>query len=676
MEKVFSALSSAQQRLWFFWQLRPDGNEYNVPKTERLHGNLDISALQWAITRLVERHAILRATFPLVNGSPVLRIEPDAVVPLALTDLSGLPAAERELRATEEVDRVALGPFDLVNGPVFRAELIRLAEDDHILVLAFHHIVVDGWSLGIVGHELSALYTAALDQDPAAKDPLPELLHRYEDYVADEQRMLAGPGRAEALEYWRRHLASAPQQLPLPTDWPHPRTQSHTGDTTSFLLSPQLGQQIASLTSRHRVTKFIVLLSCYAALLSRLTSSEEVVIGVPVSGRTTLAVEGVVGLFVNMLPLCVRVRPGMTFVELLHHVRDTFLAGHEYQDLPFQQVVEGLRPERLTSRHPIFQCAFTYEDVPAAASSGLPGLTVTPVPVRVETAKFELTLHVAWGSETVEGWVGYQTDLFDSRTAGFLGERYLRLLSAALAAPETPVSWLPVLGPQEERAVLPGCLEPAASGTERVDLMVERQARERPDAVAVRTAERELSYAELDRRAGLVAAQLREAGAGPGTLVATCLPRGAELVIAELGIVKSGAAYLPLDPANPPSRLAAIHPDGPAERRSADHRRGPHAGGDPADHGARPRATGRSGRPRVRHLHLRFDGPPEGRDDRAPVAGEPGRLAPPGVRARAGRPDHTDRRSRLRRLGLGDLARPHGRGHPGGSRRRDRPLPP
>ncbi|WP_158288175.1 non-ribosomal peptide synthetase [Streptomyces sp. ICBB 8177] len=549
-----SPLASAQQRLWFFWQLRPQGSEYNVPRATRLRGTLDVAALEWAIGRLVERHDALRATYPVVDGRPVMRIAARAEVPLARTDLTDLPATARPAAADEEVNRAALEPFDLAGGPVFRARLIRLAEEDHILLLAFHHIVVDGWSLGIVEREIATLYAARRDGAP---DPLPDPPHAYEDYVAAERRMLDGPRRAEALAYWRRQLADAPSQLTMPTDRPHPAVADHTGDSAPFLVSPQLGQEIQALAKRLRVTRFVVLLGCYAALLSRLSSSEEVVVGVPVSGRTTLEVEDVVGLFVNMLPVRVRVAPGMTFGALLHHVRDTFLAGHEYQDLPFQQVVEELQPERLTSRHPVFQAAFTYEDT-LDEGSALPGLASSPVPLRTETAKFELTLHMAWGAGRIEGFTGYRADLFDARTAALLGERYLRLLSAAVAAPDTPVSALPVLGRREERVLLSGGTRPPAPGAERVDRTVRRRAADRPEAIAVRQAGVELSYGELDVRAEALAAALRARGAGPERLVAVCLPRGADLAVAVLGVLRSGAAYVPLDPGHPPSRLHAI----------------------------------------------------------------------------------------------------------------------
>ncbi|MEV0275649.1 amino acid adenylation domain-containing protein [Streptomyces sp. NPDC050610] len=556
---ALSALSSAQQRLWFLWQLRPDGNEYNVPRATRLRGPLDVPALRRALDRLVDRHDVLRATFPTVDGAPALRISPRGGVPLALTDLSRSPAAAREAAMGEAVTRAALAPFDLTNGPVFRAELIRLADDDHALVLAFHHIVVDGWSLGILDRELSALYQAALS---GAADPLPAPARSYQEYVAAERRLLDGPRSREALDYWRSELAGAQLKLPLPTDRPHPAAQSFDGDSRPFALPPELGKQLEAVASRYRSTRFITLLAAYAVLLSRLASTPDLVIGVPVSGRTELEVEGTVGLFVNMLPLRVRCAPDTAFGTLVQQVRDTFLAGHEYQDLPFQLLVEELQPDRSTARHPLFQTVVTYEDLPESGAL-LPGLDSSPLPLPMETAKYEIALHLAWRRQGgAEAWVGYQTDVFDGRSAELTGLRYVRLLAAALAAPEAPIGELPVLGADEERALLTDWSGAADSAREplggRVDQLFRRQARAHPDAVAVRTAEGALTYAGLDRASDEVAAGLSAAGAGPGALVAVCLPRGAELVTAQLAVLKCGAAYVSLDPAHPASRLNAI----------------------------------------------------------------------------------------------------------------------
>ncbi|MFF9478420.1 amino acid adenylation domain-containing protein [Streptomyces sp. NPDC014733] len=556
---VDTALSSAQQRLWFLWQLRPDGNEYNVPRATRLRGALDADALRRALDRLVARHDALRASFPTVAGAPVLRIAAEASVELPLTDLSALPAAERDAALDEAVTRAALAPFDLAHGPVLRAELIRLAPDDHALVLTFHHIVVDGWSMGIIDRELAVLYAAMVAGDD---DPQAAPARSYRDCVAAEQRLLAGPRRHEALDHWRAELAGAPLELALPTDRPHPAAPSFAGDSRVFPVPSELAERVDAVAVRHRVTRFITLLSGYAALLSRMTCASDLVIGVPVSGRTEMEVEGTVGLFVNMMPVRVRCTADTTFGALLHQVRDTILAGHEYQDLPFQLLVEEVQPDRSTARHPLFQTVVTYEDLPADGTA-LPGLDASPLPVPTRTAKYELALHLAGNRQRTEAWVGYQTDVFDGRSAELIGDRYLRLLSAALDDPDTPVSRLPVLGAEEERMLLTdwaGAPERAAGRAvrERVDQLVERQARAQPDAVAVRSDDATLTYAELDRAADRVAAGLRAAGAGPGTLVATCLPRGADLVTAQLGVLKSGAAYLSLDPAHPAPRLTAL----------------------------------------------------------------------------------------------------------------------
>ncbi|MFE7117386.1 amino acid adenylation domain-containing protein, partial [Streptomyces sp. NPDC057654] len=567
-EAPLSALSSAQQRLWFLWQLRPDGNEYNVPRATRLRGPLDVPALQQALDRLIERHDVLRATFPTVDGAPALRIAPRGSVPPALTDLSRSPAATREAAMNEAVARAALAPFDLTNGPVFRADLIRIADDDHALVLNFHHIVVDGWSLGVLDRELSALYQAALDQAASdggeAADPLPAPARSYREYVAAERRLLDGPRSREALDYWRAELDGAQLKLPLPTDRPHPATQSFDGEGRAFAVPAGLGQRLEAVASRYRSTRFITLLAAYAVLMSRMASTPDVIIGVPVSGRTDLEVEGTVGLFVNMLPLRVRCAPDTAFGTLVQQVRDTFLAGHEYQDLPFQLLVEELQPDRSTSRHPLFQTVVTYEDVPEPGAL-LPGLASSPLPMPMETAKYEIALHLAWRRQGgAEAWVGYQADVFDGRTAELTGERYVRLLAAALAAPEDQIGRLPALGADEERTLLTDWSGAADSTHEvtgeggRVDQLFARQVRAQPDAVAVRTAEGILTYAGLDRAADEIAAGLRAAGAGPGALVAVCLPRGAELVTAQLAVLKCGAAYVSLDPAHPASRLNAI----------------------------------------------------------------------------------------------------------------------
>ncbi|WP_129312352.1 non-ribosomal peptide synthetase [Streptomyces sp. L2] len=547
-----SPLSSAQERLWFLWQLRPDGDEYNVPAITRLQGPLNMAALRHAIGRLAERHQVLRAVFPMVDGAPGMCVT-DRAVETVMVDLSTTPQAEREAELRALVSAAALAPFDLVNGPVFRSTVIRVAPDDHVLVLALHHIIVDGWSLGVIDQELAALYNAALKGE--AEPPVAPAV-QYQEHIRAEREMLEGTRGRDALEFWRGQLDGAPAHSSLAGDRPY-RAADYAGGIRGADLPAPLCSGVQALGRSHRVTRFLTLLAAYAALLHRITGDTDIVIGVPVSGRTSLQVERVVGLFVNMLPIRVRVDAATTFADLLGRVREAFVAAHAYQDLPFQQVVEVLRPQRAQGRHPVFQNVFAYEE-PAPLGSGLSGLTASNVSLPMDTAKFELTLHVEWFGEHARAAFGYQKAVFDDATALRLAERYRTLLTDAVAAPETPVSRLRLLGPDEERALLADWPAGGPGTTGRVDRAVERQVLTRPDAPAVRDSTRALSYGELDRDARLVAGALRSLGTPRQAVVATCLPRGVELITAQLGILKARDAYLPLDPAHPAGRLAAI----------------------------------------------------------------------------------------------------------------------
>ncbi|MFD8396071.1 amino acid adenylation domain-containing protein [Streptomyces sp. NPDC059680] len=546
------SLSSAQERLWFLWQLRPDGDEYNVPAITRLRGPLDIPALRHAIGRLTERHQVLRAVFPMVDGAPAMRIT-DRAVETVLINLSTTPAAEREAQLRALVSATALAPFDLVNGPVFRPTVIRIAPDDHVLVLAFHHIAVDGWSLGIVDQELAAFYNAALKAEP---DPVLEPPVQYVEHVRAERAMLDGARGRDELDFWRGQLDGAPPYSSLAGDRPH-RVVDHSGGVRGVDLEASLCSDVKALGRSHRVTRFLTFLAAYAALLHRITGDTDIVIGVPVSGRTSLQVERVVGLFVNMLPMRVRVDASTTFAELLAAVRDAFLSAHAHQDLPFQQVVEVLQPERAGGRHPVFQNVFAYEE-PAPLGSGLSGLIASSVGLPMDTAKFELTLHVEWFGDRARSAFGYQKAVFDDATALRLAERYHTLLTDAVAAPQTPVSRLRLLGPDEERTLLAEWPAGGPGTTGRVDRAFDLQATARPDAPAVHAGTRSFSYGELGRDANRIAGALRLLEVPRQAVVATCLPRGVDLVAAQLGILKAQAAYLPLDPAHPVERLTAV----------------------------------------------------------------------------------------------------------------------
>lgn len=545
-------LSSAQERLWFLWQLRPSGDEYNVPAITRLSGPLSLSALRHAIGRLSDRHQVLRAVFPMVDGTPAMRIT-DRTAETVMVDLSTTPRAERERELRALVSAAALAPFDLENGPVFRPTVIRVAPDDHVLVLAIHHIVVDGWSLGVIDQELALFYNAALRAEP---DPVPEPPAQYEEHVRAERDMLGGARGRDALGFWHGQLDGAPPYSSLAVDRPH-RAVDYAGGLRGVDLDAPLCSDIQALGRSHRVTRFLTFLAAYAALLHRITGDTDLVIGVPVSGRTSLQAERIVGLFVNMMPIRVRVDATATFADLLGRVRDAFLAAHAYQDLPFQRVLEVLRPDRTGGRHPVFQNVFAYEE-PAPLGSGLSGLVASRVNLPMNTAKFELTLHVEWFGEGARGAFGYQRALFDDATAQRLAERYHTLLTDAVAAPLTPISRLRLLGPHEQHTLLAEWPAGGPGATGRVDRAFALQAQACPDAPAVRAGTQSLSYGELSQRAQLLAGALRALGVSRDAVVATCLPRGLDLVTAQLGILTAHAAYLPLDPAHPAGRWGAV----------------------------------------------------------------------------------------------------------------------
>ncbi|MDT8913183.1 non-ribosomal peptide synthetase [Amycolatopsis sp. PS_44_ISF1] len=519
MTSTFARLSPAQEQLWFLWRLRPESDEYNVVKAVRLRGRLEVPALRRALTALAGRHEGLRAVFPEVDGRPVLRIGPPAPVPLAVSAVADGPALDQAVAA------LVHAPFDLVAGPVLRAHLLRVAEDDHTLVLVLHHIVADGWSVGLIDEELAALYGAVT--------PLPPPGGGAPEWTASE------PGPEEALSYWQRKLAGAPPRSGLPG--PRPADPVPGGATCPVPLPAALPALVDAVAARYRVTRTVTLLAAYAGLLARMSATADVVIGVPSSGRAEPALQRVVGLVVTVLPVRVRIGPGLTFAQLLGQVRESLLDGQEHQSARFDRL----------AGHPLFRTVMSYEE-PPAQEPGLPGLSASAVTLPVRTPAFDLVLRVAWPRASFE----YRTDVHDAATVAAAADRYARLLAAALEAPDTPVARLPLLSAAEHRELTEDRSAPHPAPP--VEALIAARVEAAPEAVAVRTTGEELTYGELDRRAGAVAARLRAAGAGPGTLVAIRLPRGAELVIAHLAVLKSGATGVPLDPAQPPDRLAAI----------------------------------------------------------------------------------------------------------------------
>ncbi|HEV7509125.1 MAG TPA: amino acid adenylation domain-containing protein [Thermoanaerobaculia bacterium] len=558
------ALSFAQQRLWFLDRLAPESPLYNVPTTWLVAAPLAPAALAAGLSEIVRRHETLRTRFVEVDGEPRQEIGAPWRVPLPQVDLRALGRERRlaelaRLRA-EEAGR----PFSLARGPLLRAGLVRLDEEEHTLLLTVHHIIYDGWSEGVLTAELTALYAAALAGRPS---PLGELAVQYADFAA-WQRAWPPEVLGRQLAYWRDELAGAPAALPLPVDRPRPAAPSFRGASAMLRLPAAALRQAAR---REGTTLYMLLLAGFAALLARVTGEEDLLVGTPVADRPRPEVEGLIGFFVNTLAIRARAAGDPSFRGLLAAVRDTALSAFAHQDLPFEMLVEELRPERERSRNPLVQVLFTFQGA-GQATAGTPDDTTGLHLVRLpwserSTAKLDLLLSAmempVEGDEAEIALVlEYAADLFTATTAARLLGHYGALVAGAAASPELPLSCLPLLSAPERHQLVAEWNDTASGFPHRsVHGLFEEQASVRPDATAVVWEGGALTYGELDRRAGRVARRLRRLGAGLESRVAVCAERSAELIVALLGALKAGAAYLPLDPSYPRERLELLLAD-------------------------------------------------------------------------------------------------------------------
>ncbi|HWS56835.1 MAG TPA: amino acid adenylation domain-containing protein, partial [Pyrinomonadaceae bacterium] len=550
-------LSYAQQRLWFINQLEPGGAAYNIPSAVRLSGELNAAALESALTEAARRHETLRTTFPSVDGRPAQVISPPSPVALDTVDLAHLPEAEREAEARRLAAEEARRPFDLAAGPLWRASLVKLAGDEHLLLLTMHHIVSDGWSVGLLTEELSRLYSSfSRDEEPS----LPELEVQYADYAAWQRRHLTDELLGEQLAYWRERLSGAPPVLELPTDRPRPALQSYRGARLSFALNEEISRQLNRLARAEGATTFMLLLAAFQALLYRYTNQTDILVGTPVAGRTHAETERLVGCFVNTLVLRARVEGGESFRGLLAKVRETCLGAYAHQEVPFERVVEELQPERSLAHSPLFQVMFAFNNTPRA-SARLPGLRLEAVEAEEAAAQFDLNLSLGEAGGLLGGSFEYNTKLFDAATIGRMAGHFTRLLEAALADPSRRVGELELLGEEEEQLFERWNETEADYPRLCVHELIEQQARRTPDAVAVEFEGERLTYAELDARANQLARHLRGLGVGPESLVAVMLERSAELIVTLLAVWKAGGAYVPLDPEYPAERLAFMLAD-------------------------------------------------------------------------------------------------------------------
>jgi amino acid adenylation domain-containing protein len=555
-------LSFAQERLWFLEQLEPGKAFNNIPLALRLQGALDVPGLERSLSALVDRHKTLRTTFGSANGRPLAVIAPAGQFTVPVADLSRLPLVEREAAARRLMTEEARQPFDLTESPLLRVKLLRLAEQEHMLLLTTHHIASDGWSMGIFYGELTALYQAYIREDPS---PLPELPIEYADFAHWQRQWLQGKVLEKQLAYWKQRLGGKLLTLDLPTDRPRPPLQTYRGATKCFTLPAKLSAELKKLSRKEDVTLFMLLMGAFQAWLHRYSGQDDVFVGSPIAGRTRVETESVMGLFLNTLVFHGDLSGDPTFSQFLKRIRQVALEAYAHQDLPFERLVDTLQPERDLSRSPLFQVMFVLQNEPLPPLE-LAGLKLTPVHVHSGTAKFDLMLSMEEGSDGLSGFVEYNADLFDAATVARMLAHFQTLLEGIVAHPEERLSQLPLLTEAERHQVLVEWNDTRADYPKDkcVHQLFEEQAERTPDRVAMIFEDEQMTYRQLDQAANQLAQQLRELGVGPGVLAGLCLERSTRLLVGLLGILKAGGAYVPLDPAYPRERLAFMLEDSQA----------------------------------------------------------------------------------------------------------------
>ncbi|MFD8728289.1 amino acid adenylation domain-containing protein [Streptomyces sp. NPDC059611] len=553
-------LSFAQERLWFMEQFAPGTAAYNIPVARRLRGPLDRTALQRALDAVVARHETLRTRYPATDdGRPVLEIADPAPFGLRTAD------ADDEEHAARLVDELGALPFDLVSGPLTHGLLVRIADDDHVLLLVVHHSVSDGWSSEVLVSEVLRGYAAQVAGGP---DPLPELPIQYGDFALWQRERLTGGRLAQEVAYWSRELAGV-RPLELPTDRPRPERQTFEGAGYGFDVAPELLARLTALGKEHGATVHMVLLAAFQVVLSRFAGQRDFAVGSPVAGRPEPELEGLIGMFVNVLALPARLGGDPSFTELLGRTRETCLEAYAHQELPFAQLVSELNVERDVTRSPVFQAVLAIQNYASAADAEGTGelpLEVEPFGLHAAGTRFDLELFLMEGQGGLRGAFNYNTDLFDESSIARIAAHLGRLLRAVADDPGAPLSAHDGLDPAERHRMLTEWNDTAfeASGTPgagTLTALVAAQCARTPEAVAVEFGGDSMTYAELDRAAERIARRLAGAGAGPGSLVAVSAERSLGLVVGLLGVLKTGAGYTPLDPEYPAERLAFMLAD-------------------------------------------------------------------------------------------------------------------
>ncbi|HEX7334408.1 MAG TPA: amino acid adenylation domain-containing protein, partial [Pyrinomonadaceae bacterium] len=549
-DSPYAPLSFAQERLWVLDQLDPNRPIYNVPDAHYLKEKIDIDALERSLSEIVRRHESLRTTFQMIDGQPVQVIAPPQPFSLNVIDLSHLPDEERQAKAQLLATEEAQKPFDLSHGPLFRVQLVKLTEKQHLMLLTMHHIISDGWSLEVLGRELSVLYAA---YRTGQSSPLPELPIQYADFAVWQREWLQGEVLEKQLDYWREQLGGELPVLELPFDRPRPPRQSHRGASERVEVSAEVSQRLNELARQHGATLFMTLLAAFNVLLWRYSGQEDLLVGTPIANRNRAETEDLIGFFINTLVLRTKVGNANTFRDLLEHVRESTVRAYDHQDVPFEKLVEELQPERDLSRQPLFQVMFALNDLEALQ---LADVDLASVNTELEVVKFDMTLTMVMAQDDfVGGNLRYSTDLFDAATIKRMVRHFERLLESVSIDPDQSLSELSFVMPEEQQLLAQwndtkreypeGCLH---------DLFAAQVART-PNAVALLFNEERLTYAELNRRANQLAHHLRSLGVGPEVLVGLQLERGVEMIVGILGVLKAGGAFVPIDPNYPRERI-------------------------------------------------------------------------------------------------------------------------
>jgi amino acid adenylation domain-containing protein/non-ribosomal peptide synthase protein (TIGR01720 family) len=556
-----AVLSFAQQRLWFLDQLEPNSAVYNNPLAVRLTGKLNKDALKRTLTEIVRRHEVLRTSFAIIEGQAVQVIAPPAPVSLPELNIGEMPEAEREVFVRQLAGEEAAKPFDLTRSPILRVQLIQLGAEEHVVLLTMHHIISDGWSMGVFINEVVTLYRAYCED---RESPLPELSVQYADFALWQRGWLQGEALDQQLRYWEKQLRGV-ATLELPADRPRPLLQSHKGANHSFTVDASVSERVKELSRGEGTTLFMTLLAVFQVLLSRYSGQGDIVVGSPIAGRTRQEIEALIGFFVNTLVLRSEVDGAESFNELLAQVKDVCLGAYAHQDIPFEKLVEELQPERDLSRSPLFQVMFVLQNVMGGEAVELPGLKLSGLESESVTAKFDLLLTLSelpaqMGG--INGNIEYSTDLFDESTIERMGNHFCSLLKAIVDEPARAISALQFLTNDEHEQLLSwNQTQHEFADVVLIHESFAEQVNRTPAATAVIFGAQQLNYVELNQRANQLANHLRSLGVGPETIVGVCFERSFEMVVALLGVLKAGAAYLPIDPEYPAERISFILED-------------------------------------------------------------------------------------------------------------------